>query len=91
MIEQFDKREMEYLQWVQAHPEGYVVNLDRARVRAEYPIVHAASHKLVSSPSRTNYTDGDYIKVCSENLHDLEKWALSTARRPLARCGVCMK
>ena len=57
---------------MQSHPKGYVVNLDRARMRAEYPMVYLASHKLVSSPARSNYTDGDYIKVCSEWLEELE-------------------
>jgi hypothetical protein len=91
MIERFDKREAEYVLWVQSHPDGYVANLDRAGSRVEYPMVHAASHKVVSSPLRTNYTDGDYIKVCSESLDDLEKWALATARRRLTHCRVCMK
>jgi hypothetical protein len=91
MIQLFDKSETEYLAWVRSHPTGYVVNLDRVGIRAEYPMVHLASHKLVSSPAFTNYTDGDYIKVCSENLVELEQWSLAKSRRRLAHCKVCMK
>lgn len=90
MVERFEKREADYLYWVHIHPKGYVVNLDARFARAEYPMVHLASHKLVSSPLRSNYTTGDYVKVCSTELSELEQWSRRTFGRELIRCRVCM-
>ncbi|MES2632264.1 MAG: hypothetical protein V4669_04790 [Pseudomonadota bacterium] len=90
MIERFENRESEYLEWVHAHPEGYVANLDVPTTRPEYPMVHLASHKAVSSASRDNYTTGKYIKVCSLDLPELEQWSQATFGRKLARCSVCL-
>lgn len=91
MIERFDKHEEEYLRWVHSNPTGYVVNLDRLGSRPEYPMVHRASHKQISSPSRANYTTGDYFKLCSLELQELEKWSVESMGRKLVRCAVCMK
>lgn len=36
-VERFDGREDDYLAWVQAHPDGFVANVDRAQVAAQQP------------------------------------------------------
>jgi hypothetical protein len=90
MIEQFENDESDYLSWVQANPSGYVVNVDVPHHTPQYPMVHLASHKAVSSPTRSNYTTGRYIKFCSVNLEALERWAKDKYGRPLTRCAVCM-
>lgn len=86
----FKDDETGYLRWVQAHPGGYIVNIDEPQVTPQYPMVHVASHKLLSSPARTNYTTGRYFKVCSEQLENLEAWAQSKYGRTLTRCRQCM-
>ena len=91
MIERFDKREEEYLRWVLSHPTGYVANVDRLGVRPEYPMVHRASHQLISTGAQGNYTTGDYVKACSTELSELEHWSEAAYGRKLTRCGVCMK
>ncbi len=90
MIEQFENDESGYLRWVQANPSGYVVNVDEPQYAPQYPMLHAASHKVISSPTRTNYTTGRYIKFCSVNLEALERWAKDKYGRSLTRCAQCM-
>lgn len=95
MVEIFDgqhdlTREDDYLRWVEAHPSGYIVNTDRGMQVPTYPIVHRASHKLVSSDARANYTMGRYIKLCSVSLDELDAWAAQQGKC-LYRCGACMK
>ena len=90
MIEHFSDDEAAYLQWVQSHQYGYVVNLDKARIYPQYPMVHRASHKLISSPERTNYTTNEYMKVCSTDLAALERWSQQECGRVLNRCATCM-
>jgi hypothetical protein len=75
MLRKFENDENGYLAWVQGHPDGYIVNIDDPQVTPQYPMVHAASHKSLSSSARTNYTTGRYFKVCSERLEELEVWA----------------
>lgn len=89
-VEVFDNRESEYLVWVQANPHGFVATIDRTGRLANYPMVHSASHRLVSSPKIGNFTTGDYIKFCSIDLVVLERYAQQKFARPLTRCSQCM-
>jgi hypothetical protein len=90
MPQTFVNDENGYLGWVQAHPNGYVVNIDNPQVTPQYPMVHAASHRSMSTPARTNYTTGRYFKVCSEQFEELEAWAQSKYGHALTRCRQCM-
>lgn len=73
-VELFDRREDGYSLWVQEHPDGFVANVDRANVAAQYPMIHRASHRLISSPRIGNFTTGDYLKFCSAGLEALERY-----------------
>lgn len=90
MIELFDTDEAGYLAWIQANPTGYVANVDRARIFAQYPMVHAATHKLMSSPKIGGFTTGAYVKLCSTDLEALQRYSESEYGRPLTCCAVCM-
>jgi hypothetical protein len=90
MIQRFQNDEDAYLRWVQANPDGYVVNVDEPRSFPQYPMVHRASHKVMSTPARTNYTTGDFIKICSMDLNALEQWSQEKYGRSLTRCAGCM-
>jgi hypothetical protein len=90
MVVPFKNDDSGYLKWVLANPTGYVVNVDEPQYSPQYPMVHSATHKSVSSPKRGNYTTGDYLKFCSVSLDALEKWAQAKYGRPLTRCAQCM-
>jgi hypothetical protein len=90
MLKTFRDDETGYLAWVQTHPDGYVVNIDEPPIAPQYPMVHIASHRIISSPTRTNYTTGRYFKVCSTELEELERWAQRKYGRPLTRCRQCL-
>lgn len=90
MIFRFDNDEKGYLGWIQANPSGFVINVDRERRVAHYPIVHRATHGLISTSARTNYTTKNYIKICSLELGELEALSLGEYGRVLNRCAACM-
>ena len=90
MVELFDSDETGNLKWVQANPHGFVANIDRARAVPQYPMVHAATHGLMSSPKIGNFTTGDYVKFCSADLDALERYSQTNFGRPLTRCSQCM-
>ena len=56
MIERFIDRDREYLWWAQNNLGGYIVNMDQDRVSPDYPMIHKATHKALTSPKRQNYT-----------------------------------
>ncbi len=90
MVELFDNKESAYLAWVHANPNGFVANIDRAGKFLHYPMVHAATHGLLSSVKIGNFTTGDYVKFCSTNLDALEQYSRTTFGRSLTRCLQCM-
>lgn len=77
-----------YLAWVGDHPGGYVVNCGR-RPTPAYLILHRATCGSIRSDTRANWTTGDYIKVCSEDLGDLRRWASGEVGGELQPCGSC--
>lgn len=79
-----------YLQWVQAHPHGYVANVDSPQYVKDYPKVHRATHEAVTTSRRGNYTTKQYRKACSLDLATLEAWAKATFHKRLTRCKLCM-
>ena len=90
MVIVFDNDESEYLKWVTSNPDGFIVNIDRARTVRNYPMIHAASHGLVSSEKIGNFTTGDYIKICSSDQDALERFSQSMLGCALTRCAQCM-
>ncbi len=90
MFTEFINDEAGYLAWVQNNPEGFVLNIDHEGYFPQYPMVHKATHKLISSPARTNYTTGKYYKVCSSDLKVLEEWSQTHRQKKVTLCATCM-
>ncbi len=93
MPQKFVDDESGYLAWVDAHSDGFIVNIDEPQTTPQYPMVHTALHKSLSSAKRAkraNYTTGRYFKVCSDRLEDLEAWSQKKYGRALTRCRLCM-
>jgi hypothetical protein len=86
----FIDEDAEYLAWVERHPEGFVVNADRTP-RAEELVLHRGSCFTIRNPKKPKgaWTHRDYIKVCSEDLAELERWARDETGGTLRHCGQC--
>lgn len=83
-VEEFQDRNADYLGWVAAHPDGYVINI--ARSRRGYARLHRAACDTITS--RPPFT-GPYIKICSGALTELDRWALTRTGAVADRCGTC--
>jgi hypothetical protein len=83
-VEEFQDRDADYLGWVAAHPDGYVINVARSR-RGYLRLHRAACGTITSRPPFT----GPYIKICSAVLVELDRWALSSTGAAADRCGTC--
>ena len=85
MPEVFINDETGYLQWAAKNPNGFIVNVDEPPTSPDYPLVHRATHKVMTSPKRQKLH-----KVCSNDMSELEKWAKRERSRSLNPCGKCM-
>lgn len=79
-----------YLKWLQENPSGFVVNCDRTP-NSEYLILHRANCGTIMHATRGpgNWTTGDYIKVCSLKVSELNEWAekeIGGQPEPCQRC-----
>jgi|GEM_PF-510661 len=76
-----------YLAWIDAHPEGFVVNAPR--YGGTVPLVlHSARCRFISSGARTNYTTTAYYKMCDEDRGVLVGW-LDARTGHWQACGKC--
>lgn len=89
-MRKFDGEDDDYLAWVENHQGGFVVNSYRIPKKS-YLILHRATCKHISrtAPERIRWTSGDYIKICSTSVSDLEQWARDNADESLSHCGQC--
>jgi len=74
-----------YLRWIDAHPDGFVINTYR-KPNASYLMLHKARCWTIRGDKRWT---GDYIKICSESPDDLREWALREVGGTPSPCGHC--
>lgn len=92
----FDKQDAEYLDWLNHHPDGYVLN--RYRCRSDgYLVLHRAACERVRSYNRMaqpgGFTTRSYIKVCAGTIAELEDYIRRNTGRQdgsfTRRCSKC--
>ena len=79
-----------YLSWLAAHPDGYVINILGSYKSAATARLHIAGCWTISgeNPHGGPWT-GTYVKVCADELDELDEWAHAHVAVPVRRCGVC--
>ena len=87
-VEVFRNDDERYVDWIDKHPGGYVINTAR-NPKASYLKLHMADCRLVSElqSGATTWTAGPYIKICAETRREVENWAVEVVgSRPDATC-----
>jgi hypothetical protein len=79
-----------YLHWIDQNRAGFVVNAQR-RPAPAYLILHRATCSQISTATRSNWTTNQYIKICSENLDQLHRWAQHEVGGELKPRGFCCR
>jgi hypothetical protein len=78
-----------YLEWLAAHPDGFVINVERSPQTA-YIVLHRASCRTISGdPARGAQWTHDYIKVCG-GRNELEEFARRDVGGPAQPCELCI-
>jgi hypothetical protein len=78
-----------YLAWVEAHPNGFVVNAYREPTPAYLKLHRATCGTISRRPARGYYWTGDYAKFCAEDRAELDEWAWQAVGGELSPCGLC--
>jgi hypothetical protein len=77
-----------YLDWLEHHPDNFVINTSRTP-SAAYLVLHRAScGTITGQPARGTTFTADYIKVCGER-NELEDYASHLGGRTQP-CGLCL-
>lgn len=78
-----------YLTWLDAHPQGFVLNTGRSP-RPDYLILHRATCRTIRGrPTRGGPWTGPYIKVCGDDPLQIAAWAGSATGAAPRKCGIC--
>lgn len=79
----------DYLDWLEKHPEGYVVNILRTLSPAGARLHHASCRTIRGRNPRGGPWIGQYAKVGATDLSDLDEWAINQFGEVINRCGIC--
>ena len=78
-----------YLAWLAAHPDGYVINILRSHSANGARLHHAGCWTISGEHSNGVALTEKYVKVCAEQLAELDQWAINEVGEPIVRCGTC--
>jgi hypothetical protein len=78
-----------YLGWLAAHPDGHVINIARSQSATQARVHHAGCRTIGGQNPRAGAWTGPYVKVCAEQLVELEQWTIDQVGEPIRRCGTC--
>ncbi len=88
-MQEFMDDDQGYSAWVAKHPQGYVLNIERAAT-ARYLMLHRANcHTITVMPAHGKTWTGPYIKICSTTRAALDSWAQRKVGGQATACKIC--
>ena len=78
-----------YQAWLASHPDGYVINILRSHNASQARVHHAGCHTIRGQNPRAAAWTGLYVKVCAQQLVELERWATDHVGTSIPPCGTC--
>lgn len=89
-MERFVDDDNGYLQWLAAHPDGFVLNAER-RPAPGYLVLHRATCRTVNAvPARGLRWTADYTKLCGTQT-ELEQFARQDIGGTANPCRICIR
>ena len=77
-----------YLDWLAAHPTGFVINTYR-HPKPDYLRLHSATCRMINgTPTNGRRWTAEYIKVCGTRS-ELESWAATAVGGQAQPCPLC--
>ncbi len=77
-----------YKKWLEGHQSGFVVNCWK-KPSPKYLVLHRAICGTINTDKRSNWTQTDYIKICSQDKAALREWVKKNVGGSPECCGLC--
>lgn len=90
-VREFRDDDANYLAWLAAHRDGYVINILHSHNAGGARVHHAACRTINGQNPRRGRWTWPYVKVCAELEAELDRWEANHLREPILRCGTCHK
>ena len=78
-----------YRDWLNKHPGGYVINIQRSHSPIDTYLHDAGCSSLIAQINRDVSLTGPYVKVCGETLIEVQQWATNNVNGAVPPCGIC--
>jgi hypothetical protein len=79
-----------YVAWLTEHDRGFVINIQRSLNPSDARLHRANCRTVTGQPTRGKVWTGPYIKVCADQLSQLDRWAGQLTGSAISRCGICL-
>ena len=84
----------DYNKWIEENSNGFVLNIhlrrDPSNIHESHPRIHFANcRQLENINNPGSSTTGDYFKVCSNSIEELEQWSWVKYQKGLNPCRIC--
>ena len=84
----------EYIKWIEENSNGFVLNIhlrqDPSNIHESHPRIHFANCRQLKNKNKPgSSTTGDYFKVCSNSIEELEQWSWFKYQKGLNPCKIC--
>ena len=91
-LKEFNSGDEPFLEWMENHPDGFVLNVKR-KPSSAFAVFHDSqcSHisGVLSSHRSDAHTKHNKIKVCAEETEPLVDWLMDNRLKAIAGAGVC--
>jgi hypothetical protein len=89
IVKEFRDDDVAYMNWSTEHGGGYVTNIQRTLNPSDARL-HLAGCRSISArmPAIGGWTS-EYIKVCADDMADLDAWAAEHNLGAIKRCAIC--
>jgi hypothetical protein len=90
MVTTFREDESGYAAWLQRNPIGFVINSNPTPSPSYLKLHRATCYSIGGTPSRGRRWTVAYMKVCGNNVEELDRWAEREAGAHPDRCPHCL-
>ena len=80
---EFSNSDGAYQDWLENHPEGFVLTMLRSKPPDKMYLHRASCYKIKNYNRMARlgaFTERDYIKICATNLDSLRNWVRANGR-----------
>ena len=78
-----------YRVWLATHPQGYVINIARSHNATQAKVHRASCWTINGQDFHGDKWTAQWVKICAEDLAELEQWASDRVGAPIRPCGIC--